>query len=103
MWSPERWVPTDEEKVQRYGEIVVNSGTYELAGESLMTLFPVVSRVPGFMGGGKLLYEFRVQGDTLWLTSIDEYSSDGIQAPWAASDNGVKLRLSKVENIRTAK
>ena len=98
----ERWTPTDAEKIQRYGEIVVNSGTYELEGDSLMTLFPVVSRVPGFMGGGRLLYEFRVQGDTLWLTSRDEYSYDGIQAPWAASDDGVKLRLSKVDNIGTA-
>ncbi len=98
----ERWVPTDAEKVRRYGEIVVNSGTYELEGDSLMTLFPVVSRVPGFMGGGRFLYEFRVRGDTLWLTSLDEYSYDGIQAPWAASDDGVKLSLSKVEDIGTA-
>ena len=79
---------------------MVNSGTYELAGDSLITLRPVVSRVPGFMGGGTLLYEFRVVGDTLNLTSLDEYSFDGIQAPWAASGSGVKLSLTKVEDLR---
>ena len=96
----ERWAPTDSEKIQRYGEIVVNSGTYEMTGDSLITLRPVVSRVPGFMGGGTLLYEYRVVGDTLKLTSLDEYSYDGIQAPWAASGSRVKLSLTRVEELR---
>ena len=96
----ERWAPTDAEKIQRYGEIVVNSGTYEIAGDSLITLHPVVSRVPGFMGGGTLLYEYSVVGDTLNLTSLDEYSFDGIQAPWAASGSRVRLSLTRVEELR---
>ena len=96
----ERWAPTDAEKIQRYGEIVVNSGTYEITGGSLITLHPVVSRVPGFMGGGTLLYEFSLAGDTLSLTSLDEHSFDGIQAPWAASGARVKLSLTKVEDLR---
>lgn len=96
----ERWTPTDAEKIQRYGEIVVNSGTYELAGDSLIELRPVVSRVPGFMGGGTLLYEYSVVGDTLNLTSLDEYSYDGIQAPWAATGERVKLSLTRVEDLR---
>lgn len=78
----------------------MNSGTYELAGDSLITLHPVVSRVPGLVGGGTLLYEFNVVGDTLNLTSLDEYSYDGTQAPWAASGSRVKLTLTKVENLR---
>jgi hypothetical protein len=96
----ERWTPTDAEKIQRYGEIVVNSGTYELAGDSLITLHPVVSRVPGFMGGGTLLYDYSMVGDTLNLTSLDEYSYDGIQAPWAASGSRVKLSLTRVEELK---
>jgi hypothetical protein len=94
----ERWIPTEAEMVQRYGEIVVNSGVYEMGEQGKVTLRPTVSRVPEFMRGGYLLYEYRVLGDTLWLTSLDEYSFDGVQAPWAASGNGVTLRLSRVED-----
>lgn len=79
-----RWTPTDAEQVRRYGEIVVNSGHYVRQGSAL-TLWPSVSRVPEFMGGGRLLYQYRRRADTLWLTSLDEYSYDGVQAPWAAA------------------
>ncbi len=95
----QRWLPTDEEMIQRYSEIVVNSGTYTQT-ESTITARPVVSRVPEFMGGGTLLYEYRVQGDTLWLTSLDEYSYDGIQAPWAAAGNRVTLTLTRVADLQ---
>jgi hypothetical protein len=91
----DRWVPTDEEKIQRYGEIVVNAGTYSQT-ESTITARPVVSRVPEFMEGGRLLYEYRVEADTLTLTSVDEYSFDGFQAPWAASGDRVTLTLRRV-------
>jgi hypothetical protein len=52
------------------------------------------------MGGGTLLYEYSVVGDTLNLTSLDEYSFDGIQAPWAASGSRVRLSLTRVEELR---
>lgn len=94
----ERWVPTDEEMIQRYGEIIVNSGTYTRT-DSEITARPVVSRVPEFMGGGRMVYEYRVDGDTLWLTSLDEYSFDGIQAPWAAAGSRKTLTLKKVEDL----
>ncbi len=43
----EPWSPTAEEKIQRYGEIIVNSGAYTLAASTL-TLRPLVSRIPEF-------------------------------------------------------
>jgi hypothetical protein len=92
----QRWMPTDEEKIQRYGEIVVNAGTYTLSGSTL-TAHPVVSRVPAFMGGGKMLYEYPVEGDTLWLTTLDEYSYDGKQSPWAAAGTRTTLTLNRAE------
>lgn len=94
----QRWLPTDEEKIQRYGEIVVNSGTYTQT-ESTITARPVVSRVPEFMGGGRMLYSYHVDGHTLLLTSMDEYSYDGIQAPWAVAGDRVKLTLKKVAEL----
>ena len=92
----QRWTPSDAEKIRRYGEIVVNAGSYELTDDSTMTLLPAISRVPEFMGGGRLIYDFRLKGDTLWLTSLDEYSFDGVQAPWAASGTRLTLRLKRV-------
>jgi hypothetical protein len=93
-----RWTPTNAEKVRRYSEIVVNSGRYVRQGSTL-TLWPSVSRVPEFMDGGRLLYEYRRSADTLWLTSLDEYSYDGVQAPWAAADDRVTLKLVRVEDF----
>jgi hypothetical protein len=95
----QRWVPTDAEMIQRYGEIVVNSGVYTVESDSLLTLRPVISRVPEFMDGGRLQYGYRLVGDTLWLTSLDEYSFDGVQAPWAAAGNRVALKLIRVERM----
>ncbi|HET7038619.1 MAG TPA: hypothetical protein VFH97_01950, partial [Gemmatimonadales bacterium] len=95
----ERWLPTDAEKIQRYGEIVVNAGTYSVENDSLITLRPAISRVPEFMGGGRLLYGYRVHGDTLWLTSLDEYSYDGVQAPWATAGDRRTLTLVRVERL----
>ena len=91
-----RWVPTEEEMIKRYGEIVVNSGTYTIDGEFLV-LRPTVSRVPEFMGGGTLYYEFAIEEDRLILSSYDEYSYDGVQTPGAEQGNTVKLTLEKVE------
>ena len=96
----ERWVPTDAEKIQRYGEIVVNSGTYTVGGESSITLRPTVSRVPEFMGGGTMLAEYRVVGDTLWYTQVDEYSFDGVQTPWAAAGGRVTLKFTRAEALQ---
>ncbi len=95
----ERWTPTDAEKIQRYGEITVNAGTYETEGDSLMILRPMVARVPDFMGG-MLISKYRVVGDTLWLASQDEYSFDGIQAPWVATDRRSMRKLLRVEDLR---
>jgi hypothetical protein len=78
---------------------VVNSGVYTVDNDSLMTLHPVVSRVPEFMDGGRLLSGNQAVGDTLWLTSIDEYSFDGVQAPWAEAGNRVALKLVRREHL----
>ena len=94
-------MPTDSEMVRRYGEIIVNAGSYKPQNDSTLTLYPVVSRVPEFMAGGRLTYRYAVRADTLWLTSLDEYSFDGIQAPWAAAGNTVTLKLRRVEHLRS--
>jgi hypothetical protein len=88
---PSLFIFTPTEKIRRYDSFVVNSGTYEIK-DSFLTAYPIIARVPEFMGG-KLVCEFKVEGDTLQLKLVDEYSFDGMQAPWVASGNGLILTL----------
>ena len=91
----ECWKPTDIEKIKRYDSIVVNSGTYEIK-ESYLTAYPIVARVPEFMGG-RLICEFQVEEDTLKLKLLDEYTYDGVQAPCVTSGSGLILTLARIE------
>ena len=81
-----RWQPTDEEKMQSFGEIVVNSGTYSLNGSELR-IKPVVARFAEFMGG-YIDYQLSWAGDDLVLTFMDEVTFDGVRAPWVAPRRG---------------
>lgn len=89
-----RWQPTDAEKIRRFDSLVVNSGTYELEGNTLIA-HPVVARIPDFVGG-KLVCEYHIEKDTMTLKFLDEYSFDGVQAPWVAS-GGLVLTLVRTE------
>jgi len=91
----DRWNPTDAEKIKRYDSFVVNSGTYEIK-DTFFTAYPIVARVPEFMGG-KLVCEFQVEEDTLQLKLVDEYAYDGVQAPWVASGDGLIIELVRIE------
>ena len=89
----ERWTPTDAEKIERFDSLVVNSGTYEVRGSTLRA-HPVVARIPEFVGG-KLICEYQVENDTMRLKFVDEYSYDGVQAPWVAR-GGLVLTLTRM-------
>jgi hypothetical protein len=92
-----RWEPTDQEKLRRYGEIVVNTGSYSIEG-SRLRIVPIVARVPEFMGG-YIDYEISWEGVDLVLTFMDEVTYDGVQAPWVAPRGGKEhLVLTKVED-----
>ncbi len=60
--------PTDPEKLAAYDSFIANTGTYEVA-DSTLTIHPVVARSPNYMSGGSDKYQFRVSGDTLWLSN----------------------------------
>ncbi len=91
----ERWNPTENEKLDRYDSFVVNTGTYKIT-DSTFTGYPIVARVPEFMGG-KFVCEYQVTGDTMVLNMIDEYSYDGVQAPWITNGGGLILTLIRME------
>ena len=89
-----RWNPTDAEKIERFDSLVVNSGTYKVDGSTLTT-HPIVARIPDFVGG-KLICDYRIENDIMQLKFLDEYSFDGVQAPWVAS-GGLILTLVRIE------
>lgn len=75
------WQPTDAEKVQSYNAIVVNAGSFRLAGDTLITR-PVVAKTPEFEGGeARFIYE--VSGDTLRLAGGSIWNHRGELDPGA--------------------
>lgn len=92
-----RWQPTDAEKLRRFGEVVVNTGSYALL-DGVLEVRPVISRVPEFMGG-RMSYRCRRSGDRLVLTLLDEVTFDGVRAPWVNASSGrIHLTLASIED-----
>ena len=90
--------PTTEEKVVAYDSFWGNAGTYEVTGDKV-TIRPVIAKVPNFMAGGSDTYQFRVDGDTLWLTgkSTDLYSRFGEEVvPIPLRPSEFRARLVRV-------
>ena len=93
----EPWKPTDSEILQRFWEVTVNTGWYEVADNKIRTE-PVIARFPEFMGG-YMIYDYRWSDSELILTLVDEYSFDGAQQPWVAQSGGQKhLTLIRVSD-----
>ncbi|MCH7476435.1 MAG: lipocalin-like domain-containing protein [Gemmatimonadetes bacterium] len=67
--------PTDAEKLAAYDSFIANSGTYELT-DSTFTTRPMVAKSPNFMVSGSLTFTYRVEADTLWLTSRVPWEPD---------------------------
>ncbi len=91
--------PTDEERLSAFDPFIANGGTYEVAGSTL-TIRPVVAKNPNFMAGGSLKYQFRVEGNTLWLTSkftdLNFRVGDKV-VPASTSPGENRLKLVRVE------
>lgn len=81
-----RWEPTEEEKALRFGLVVVNTGTYE-ADENKIKVTPIINRNPAF-SGGLMIYEYKWVDQDLVLTMMEEYSFDGVPAPWTQDAAG---------------
>jgi len=91
--------PTNEEKIKAFESFTASTGTYEVSG-SAMTVWPMVARNPNFMSGGSSRYEFRAEGDTLWLTqkSTDaRYRIAGKGGPPTRAASETRLKLTRLE------
>jgi hypothetical protein len=85
--------PTQAETLRAYAGFIANSGTYELAGDTIIA-HPVIARNPSFMGGGQDRYVFRISGDTMMLHTVAGAFrwADGQPATTAASDSFALVR-----------
>jgi hypothetical protein len=70
------WQPTDQEKVDQFNSIIVNSGSYTFS-DSLLTTIPLVAKTPEFIGG-KATYRWSFKKDTLSISVLNIYSHNGI-------------------------
>ena len=92
-----RWQPTDGEKLRRFGEVGMNTGTYEVE-DGILQVRPSVARVPEFMGGS-MTYACKWDEDNLILTLLEEYTFDGVPAPWADESSGrIHLILGRLKD-----
>lgn len=63
--------PTDAEKIAAYAQwnpFTANSGTYEIKSNTLTTR-PIVAKNETVMAGPAQTREFKLEGNTLWLTT----------------------------------
>lgn len=91
--------PTTEEKIPAFDSFVGNTGTYEVAG-AVLSIRPSIARFPNYMAGGHSKYQFRVEGNTLWLTqkSTDLYSRIGDRVvPSSGPVSETRLKLVRLE------
>jgi hypothetical protein len=82
--------PTAEEKAAQYDTIIANAGTYEISGSQL-TFRPMIAKTPEFTGGSSTNV-FRVDGDTLEMTTQTIVGRDGV----SAANAGASMTLRRV-------
>ena len=89
-----QFTATDEEKVAAFNTSTANAGTYEVSDGKLLMTHPLAAKNPGFTGGhGE--YDFRIEGDTLYLTMVGVYMSTGVQTL-----PGPNVKLVEYEFVR---
>jgi hypothetical protein len=84
-----RWRPSDEEKLARFGTVIVNSGTYRLKG-SLIDGKPLFALAPEFVDG-RAVFSYRFVKDTLELTWEKSIAFDGLEYPSAGTVTLLRL------------
>ena len=85
----ERWHPSPEEKIARFGSMIVNGGSYRVEGDRIIAR-PAVAAAPGFVNGeGR--FHYRLVADTLELTWDESIAFDGL--PYPSGGTVTRIRL----------
>lgn len=85
--------PTSKEKVAQYDTIIVNAGTYEVDGPTII-FRPMVAKTPEFIGGHSTM-DFQITGDVLTLTVQSVVAADGVSAPSDGVGSTMTLRRNE--------
>ena len=72
--------PTDEEVIAGFRSVIFNGGHYEVSDSSVVTTAEI-AKVPGFEGG-KQIYRYQIDQDTMRLTMYDERYPNGDRPQW---------------------
>jgi hypothetical protein len=91
----ERWGATEEEQLDRWSLIIVNSGTYEMTESELITR-PLFALVPEFVGG-VARYGYEVTEDQLILTVTGIVSADGADNPYFIDGSTWVYRMERID------
>ena len=94
--AAERWNPTVEEKIEAFNTIIANTGTYELTDSTLVTR-PISATFQEYVGGGYSDYEYRVEGDSLYLTMKSLVTFDGVDLDFFSGGGRDVFTLVRVE------
>jgi hypothetical protein len=85
----ERWRPTEEERLARFGSMLVNAGTFEVDGDRIVA-HPRFALAPELVGG-EVQFRFSFAGDTLTLSWDETISVDGVPYPSGGASTVLRL------------
>lgn len=88
---------TAAEALAIFGPLMAQSGSYEVT-DTTLKVTPMVAKVPPPNGryGGSNSWTFKVGGDTLWLTQLDDLK-ERLAGLGGKTPNPMTLRLIRVE------
>ena len=92
----EHWNETDAEKIDAYNTLVTNTGTYELT-ESKLVDRPIAALSEEFVGG-HISFDYRLEGDTLYLVVTELVSVGGVQGDFASNSGRWNYKLSRIQD-----
>jgi hypothetical protein len=90
------WQLPDTEKIKRFNESIINSGTYEIK-DSVLTTKATFALNPMFTGG-EAKFRCSYAGDTLILRGLSVFSSDQVANPLYANGMYSVSKLVRVQN-----
>ena len=89
----ERWKPSPEEKLARFGSLIMNGGTYRITGDRIVAR-PAVAVAPEFISG-EGHFHYRFIADTLELTWDQSIAFDGL--PYPSGGTVTRFRLARIQ------
>jgi hypothetical protein len=89
----ERWKPSPDEKLSRFGSLIMNGGSYRVTGDRIVGR-PIVAMAPEFLNG-RAGFGYRFVADTLELTWDESVAFDGLSYP--SGGTVTRFRLMRIQ------